>query len=174
VSAVDTLTSAILAEAGAPPCPVPADGSSGLSNYEFMNGFCRPARARNPAGHVPPRQRSDGHIPSTPPPRRAGRGRSMAGERVSMMRGQSLRLSSRGSAKVDVHIFQGHIDHVRRFLGQSGVRSRDLDDLLLGWFGNVNLGLGGRMVNDLFGFRVHSHFFLRRGGDFLLRDLLLV
>ena len=71
-----------------------------------------------------------------------------------------------------MHTFQGHIDHMRRFLGQSGVRSRDLDNLL-GWMAdNVNLRLGGRMVHDLFGFRVYSLF--RMDGDFLLRHLLLV
>jgi hypothetical protein len=69
-----------------------------------------------------------------------------------------------------MHIFQGHIDHVRWFLGQSGVRSRDLDDL----FGRMRDldDLLGRMVNDLFGFRVHRLF--RMGRDLLLRQLLFV
>ena len=129
-----------------------------------MRGLMGPSSVR-------PRQSSR----VTPLPRQAGRGGPEIAEGDHYRDGIGASGFFPRTAKVDVHTFQGHIDHVRRFLGQSGVRGGDLDDLLLGWMAdNVNLRLGGRRVNNFLVFRVHSHLFLRRGGDFLLRDLLLV
>jgi hypothetical protein len=72
-----------------------------------------------------------------------------------------------------VHSFQGQIDDVCRFVGQRGVRSRDLDNLL----GRLahNVSLFGRRMLDLLRLRMlgyllrmgllFHHFVFVTGGD---------
>ena len=67
-----------------------------------------------------------------------------------------------------MHAFQGQVDHVCWFVGQSGV-CRDLDDHLLGRLAD-NVSLLGRRMVDFFRLRVHGLL----GMDLLFQHLVFV